>query len=583
MQNMKKLIAKIRESNFYGKTFVVSIFFLIILKQVLLHNTAFLTSDIFILLIVLTLVTANSLIKSKIAKPIINTINIFILIVFVLDIVAIYAFQSRLSIPEMEQFFLNTNSTFFDVYLIYGIICLLVFLCINFFITQRFIRKIRVRRYTRPILLGLWIVGISFIWIFTKTSTETMKTQLDIIRYNISFFQNKNNFLQNTEVWTGKQYKDFFSLQNGEWKRPNIILIYAESFSAVDSKRVGWLYDNMPLFDKIQEQWITYTNFLANGCTSETTHIATLQWVEPREHPSMTKENAYSEYTSLNPPLPQFLEENGYTTTFLSTVTLDFLNQKQFLKDMWFDKIYGDEVFKKEKTYTFWAAPDRALYAKAVELMKQQSAPYFLALQTISSHEPYETPDGNWEKITLKYVDKNIYTFYQDLQKAHFFDNGILIILADHRKIDIASDAEKEKYGKTTPSRILWTVVGKWIPKWVIYDTPIQHIDFYYSLKKLVWKNNILTRDKYNDVFTNKENRDWAIRYCRYFLNDNWYVIMKGQKEWYNIESWETYIKEYINAYKIFQYNNRQSRTKTTKNYLSWNFTERLLKETFKN
>jgi len=155
MQNMKKLIAKIRESNFYGKTFVVSIFFLIILKQVLLHNTAFLTSDIFILLIVLTLVTANSLIKSKIAKPIINTINIFILIVFVLDIVAIYAFQSRLSIPEMEQFFLNTNSTFFDVYLIYGIICLLVFLCINFFITQRFIRKIRVRRYTRPILLGL--------------------------------------------------------------------------------------------------------------------------------------------------------------------------------------------------------------------------------------------------------------------------------------------------------------------------------------------------------------------------------------------------------------------------------------------
>jgi len=223
------------------------------------------------------------------------------------------------------------------------------------------------------------------------------------------------------------------------------------------------------------------------------------------------------------------------------------------------------------------------LYAKAVELMKQQSAPYFLALQTISSHEPYETPDGNWEKITLKYVDKSIYTFYQDLQKAHFFDNGILIILADHRKIDIASDAEKEKYGKTTPSRILWTVVGKWIPKWVIYDTPIQHIDFYYSLKKLVWKNNILTRDKYNDVFTNKENRDWAIRYCRYFLNDNWYVIMKGQKEWYNIESWETYIKEYINAYKIFQYNNRQSRTKTTKNYLSWNFTERLLKETFKN
>jgi len=262
---------------------------------------------------------------------------------------------------------------------------------------------------------------------------------------------------------------------------------------------------------------------------------------------------------------------------------LDFLNQKQFLKDMWFNKIYGDEAFPNEKTYTFWAAPDEVLYAKAIELSKQQSSPYFLAMQTISSHEPYETPDGNWEETTLKYVDKSIYKFYQDLQAANFFDNWILIILADHRKIDVASDAEKDRYGKTTPSRILWTVIGKWIPKWIIDDMPIQHIDFYYSIKKLIGKDNILTRDKYNDTFTSEENRDRTIRYCRYFLNDNGYVVMKGQKEWYNIESWENYIKDYINAYKIFQYNNRKSLFKKSENYLSGNFTEKLLEETFKN
>jgi phosphoglycerol transferase MdoB-like AlkP superfamily enzyme len=95
------------------------------------------------------------------------------------------------------------------------------------------------------------------------------------------------------------------------------------------------------------------------------------------------------------------------------------------------------------------------LYAKAIELTEKQSAPYFLAMQTISSHEPYYTPDGKGEEVTLKYVDKSIYEFYQNLQKEHFFDNGILIILADHRKIDTASSEEKEKYGKTTPSRIL--------------------------------------------------------------------------------------------------------------------------------
>jgi len=58
---------------------------------------------------------------------------------------------------------------------------------------------------------------------------------------------------------------------------------------------------------------------------------------------------------------------------------------------------------------------------------------------------------------------------------------------------------------------------------------------------------------------------------------------MKGQKEGYGIESGETYIKAYINAYKRFQYDNRKSLFKTSENYLSGNFTEKLLKKTFKN
>jgi hypothetical protein len=58
---------------------------------------------------------------------------------------------------------------------------------------------------------------------------------------------------------------------------------------------------------------------------------------------------------------------------------------------------------------------------------------------------------------------------------------------------------------------------------------------------------------------------------------------MKWQKEWENIEaiSGENYIKDYINAYKIFQYNNRKSPFKKNNAYLSGNFTNKLLKETF--
>ena len=73
------------------------------------------------------------------------------------------------------------------------------------------------------------------------------------------------------------KYENYFRTVNGKSKKLNVILVIAESFSTVDSKRSGGLYDNLPLFDKIQSNGITFTNFEANGCTSATAHIALLQ------------------------------------------------------------------------------------------------------------------------------------------------------------------------------------------------------------------------------------------------------------------------------------------------------------------
>jgi hypothetical protein len=88
-----------------------------------------------------------------------------------------------------------------------------------------------------------------------------------------------------------------------------VILVLAESFSTVDSKRAGGLYDNFPLFDKIQKDGITFTNFMANGCTSETAHIAILQGVEPRQLPVDRIEKEYYSYASYTDALPVFFNK----------------------------------------------------------------------------------------------------------------------------------------------------------------------------------------------------------------------------------------------------------------------------------
>jgi phosphoglycerol transferase MdoB-like AlkP superfamily enzyme len=66
------------------------------------------------------------------------------------------------------------------------------------------------------------------------------------------------------------------------------------------------------------------------------------------------------------------------------------------LEDIKFQNIIGEEYFEDEEKYMFDAAPDHVLYDKALQTIESHTGaqPYFLAMQTISSHVPYDTPFG---------------------------------------------------------------------------------------------------------------------------------------------------------------------------------------------
>jgi hypothetical protein len=71
-------------------------------------------------------------------------------------------------------------------------------------------------------------------------------------------------------------YQKFFGKRRGTNQKTNIIVVFAESFSPIDSLRVGGVNNNLPYFDLIQKQGITFKNFINNGCTSDTAHIGLL-------------------------------------------------------------------------------------------------------------------------------------------------------------------------------------------------------------------------------------------------------------------------------------------------------------------
>lgn len=375
----------------------------------------------------------------------------------------------------------------------------------------------------------------------------------NILSLNIQTFSERRNTKKAFSINSTEKYEEYFTTINGRDKKPNIILLFAESLSTVDSKRAWGLYNNLPLFDKIQAEGITFTNFIANGCTSETAHIATLQGIEPREYPRIDTNQDYDAYAGYMESLPVFLQKEGYDTTFISTVTLDFLNQKQFLSWLHYQTIIGEEAFKKEKKYVFNAAPDLSLYNKTLEVISWSTKPFFITLQSISSHRPYDTPYGQSPQQMFSYVDKSLYTFYQKLKNNGFFENGILVIVSDHRKMEAINREEFQKFWLGSKSRAVATVVGKGIKKNSYNNNIIQHTDIYNSIKYLVGKADVQVSKLFNNMFSLQANRDRWIRYCRFA--EKIYVKIKkdGTSEKVGNKKEDIFIKKYIEAYKSFQ------------------------------
>lgn len=571
---MHKIVSKkvkhlIHNSFFSGRTIAVLLIFLLGIKQRAIYGTywwqitgwflntlllslGFLGNDLMILGIVLLLVFINLNFKNKTIKRIINSINILLILIFFIDIITIIFFQSRLSIFDMYSFFSTSTSKYFFSYSMFALLFFWGLFILAFVLSQKFLkrRKESSHQWTIAIIFFGITVAITGINVLAKNNTSLAN---NILSLNIQTFEERIDNKKAFSITPSQKYEEYFTTISGKNKKPNIILLFAESFSTVDSKRAWGIYDNFPLFDKIQSEGITFTNFIANGCTSETAHIATLQGIEPREYPRVDTNQDYDAYAPYMESLPLFMQNQWYQTTFISTVTLDFLNQKAFISWLQYQKIIGEEAFRKEKKYVFNAAPDQVLYNKALEVISWTKAPYFLTLQSVSSHRPYDTPYGQDTEQMFSYVDKSIYTFYQKLKNSWFFENGILVVVGDHRKMEAINKPEFEKFGLSSKSRTLATIIGKDIKKNSFNDNIIQHTDIYNSLKYLVGKDNIQVSKFFNNAFSLQANRDWGIRYCRFAEKIYVKINKDGTSAKISNNKEDTLIKQYIEAYKWFQ------------------------------
>ena len=566
---------KIKKSPLYWRTLIMLLFIALIIKWCIIYSSyqnldpwwnviSYVASDIIIIFFAHLLITINYRIKKRKYRLINDLIVLIILLVYIVDMFTIFVFHSRVAIVEAFALWSNGSSWFDWMIRLWILIFIITWLLVFLLVQTKLANS---KKSWRNMLIFFSICSVIYALFYVVIIC--LHTNINYVENIFSLNIDKIKEYE-PDLWLGEKNdtEKGYTIKkvHWEWKDLNIILIFAESISAIDSANVGW-NDKMPKFDQIQRDWITFTNFITNWTTSDTAHISTLLWVVPLINMRMGN-TPYSGYKLKMEALPSYLNEQWYMTTFISAASLNFLKQRDFLSWAWFQKIIWEEEFDKNKKYTFESAPDGELFDRVLEEVKVQTWKYFIWLQTISFHKPYDTPLWKTEDLALQYSDEELFRFYQWLQDIWFFDDWILVIVWDHRKMNAVEEMEPELFGPNRYARSVATVVWSWIEPWTINSELIQHTDFYSSLKKLVWHWNVEVDNMYNDVFTQETNRNRWITNSEFYEN-NRYTVSSYSGDIFlfrNLSNLPTdsSIYDYFSSYMAFEFWNMETEDKNS-------------------
>jgi phosphoglycerol transferase MdoB-like AlkP superfamily enzyme len=226
----------------------------------------------------------------------------------------------------------------------------------------------------------------------------------------------------------------------GTPRRPNIVLVTIESFSAKYMGSNGDDRNLTPNLDALRKQSLYFNNFYATGTRTDRGLEAITLAIPPTPGRSIVKRiGRESGFASLG----QQLHAVGYDSVFVYGGRGYFDNMNAFFSGNGYRVVDQSSVPEEEIHFkNAWGMADEDLYKQTLKLAdadyaKQQ--PFLLQLMTTSNHRPYTYPDGridiasgNGRDGAVKYTDYAIGQFLEQARSKPWFDNTIFVFVADH-------------------------------------------------------------------------------------------------------------------------------------------------------
>ncbi len=252
----------------------------------------------------------------------------------------------------------------------------------------------------------------------------------------------------------------------GAMKKPNVIMITLESFSADFMAQFGNTMNLTPVLDSLIQTGVCFTNMYATGTRTVRGMEALSLAIPPTPGNSIVRRPNNDSLTTIG----HIFQQNGYETTFFYGGDGYFDNMNQYFGNNGFSihdrrrNILTNEGFKSprypigDNHVTFenaWGICDENLYEEVIEdadAKFKEGKLFYDFVMTTSNHRPFtypvgriNIPPGTGREGAVKYTDFAVGKFLQQIKDKPWFSNTVIIIVADHcansagkNEIDIA-------------------------------------------------------------------------------------------------------------------------------------------------
>ncbi|WP_413111018.1 LTA synthase family protein [Thaumasiovibrio sp. DFM-14] len=401
--------------------------------------------------------------------------------IYVIDLVVILLFQTRLYFEDIPLFSQELSATLGDMWWKALIPFAVVVLFMRLFLDKP--------RDVFPFLrLGMMlvVVGMGGGMLFPPDTSVRGAFFTNVLDAN---WRATHRTPYSQTFVEGFDYQPALICDRYPAQRPDAIyVVLVESWSNYHSALFGGQNNWTPQLDLLAQQHIRYSQFYANGFTTEAGLYAVLMG-----RPSILYQQSMRldggvglEQFSVTSSPVKALEALGYTPIFITSGDLSFLGKGAWLQQVGFRQQIGAKDFAAtERRYLFNSVADEVLFEKARQVIADHiGQPMFVVIENVSTHAPFYLPsDQGYERSEQKvfrYTDAHLAAFVSELIQ----DNNMVVVMSDHRAMTAMTAQELSVSGLMAPAHVPAFIAWR---QWQgVISLPFQQSDLLPSLLDLI-------------------------------------------------------------------------------------------------